>query len=105
MNVPTLIVHGDDDQILPIAAAALRSAKIAPQAILKAYPGATHACPPPTRISSTPTYWHSSGPEHNQEQLGCGVTKGSSTSPSSGWFSMNATFRAAPLFEMKETII
>ncbi len=45
MNVPTLIVHGDDDQIVPIAAAALRSAKIAPQATLKVYPGAPHGLP------------------------------------------------------------
>jgi non-heme chloroperoxidase len=45
MNVPTLIVHGDDDQIVPIAASALRSAKIAPQATLKVYPGAPHGLP------------------------------------------------------------
>jgi non-heme chloroperoxidase len=45
MDVPTLIVHGDDDQIVPIAAAALRSAKIAPQATLKVYPGAPHGLP------------------------------------------------------------
>ena len=42
MNVPTLIIHGDDDQIVPIGASALRSAKIAPQATLKVYPGAPH---------------------------------------------------------------
>jgi non-heme chloroperoxidase len=45
MNVPTLIVHGDDDQIVPIAASAMRSAKIAPQATLKVYPGAPHGLP------------------------------------------------------------
>ena len=45
MNVPTLIVHGDDDQIVPIGAAALRSSKIAPQATLKVYPGAPHGIP------------------------------------------------------------
>jgi pimeloyl-ACP methyl ester carboxylesterase len=45
MNVPTLIVHGDDDQIVPIAASALRLAKIAPQATLKVYPGAPHSLP------------------------------------------------------------
>ena len=42
MNVPTLIVHGDDDQFVSIAAAALRSSKIAPRATLKIYPGAPH---------------------------------------------------------------
>jgi len=42
MNVPTLIIHGDDDQIVPIQASALLSSKIAPQATLKVYPGAPH---------------------------------------------------------------
>jgi non-heme chloroperoxidase len=45
IDVPTLIVHGDDDQIVPIAAAALRSSKIAPRATLKVYPGAPHGLP------------------------------------------------------------
>jgi non-heme chloroperoxidase len=42
MNVPTLILHGDDDQIVPIAASALLSAKLIPGATLKVYPGAPH---------------------------------------------------------------
>jgi non-heme chloroperoxidase len=41
-DVPTLIVHGDDDQIVPIGAAALRSAKLVKNAILKIYAGAPH---------------------------------------------------------------
>ncbi len=41
-DVPTLIVHGDDDQIVPIGAAALRSAKLVRNAILKIYSGAPH---------------------------------------------------------------
>jgi non-heme chloroperoxidase len=41
-DVPTLIVHGDDDQIVPIGAAALSSAKLVRNAILKVYPGAPH---------------------------------------------------------------
>jgi non-heme chloroperoxidase len=45
MDVPTLIIHGDDDQIVPIAASALHSVKIAPQATLKIYPGAPHGLP------------------------------------------------------------
>jgi non-heme chloroperoxidase len=40
--MPTLIVHGDDDQIVPIAASALASAKIVTQATVKVYPGAPH---------------------------------------------------------------
>jgi non-heme chloroperoxidase len=41
-DVPTLIIHGDDDQIVPIGAAAMRSSKIVKNAILKVYPGAPH---------------------------------------------------------------
>ena len=41
-DVPTLILHGDDDQIVPIADSALLSAKIVKNAVLKVYPGAPH---------------------------------------------------------------
>jgi non-heme chloroperoxidase len=41
-DVPTLILHGDDDQIVPIGAAALRSSKLVKDAKLKVYPGAPH---------------------------------------------------------------
>jgi non-heme chloroperoxidase len=41
-DVPTLIVHGDDDQIVPIGAAALLSAKLVKNATLKIYAGAPH---------------------------------------------------------------
>jgi non-heme chloroperoxidase len=41
-DVPTLILHGDDDQIVPIAAAALLSSKIVKGATLKVYPGFPH---------------------------------------------------------------
>ncbi len=42
-DVPTLIIHGDDDQIVPIGAAAMLSAKLVPGAILKIYPGGSHS--------------------------------------------------------------
>lgn len=42
IDVPTLILHGDDDQIVPIAASALLTAKIVPGSILKIYPGGSH---------------------------------------------------------------
>ena len=42
IDVPTLILHGDDDQIVPIADSALLSAKIVKNATLKVYPGAPH---------------------------------------------------------------
>jgi non-heme chloroperoxidase len=41
-DVPTLILHGDDDQIVPIVAAALLSSKIVKNAQLKIYPGYPH---------------------------------------------------------------
>jgi non-heme chloroperoxidase len=42
VDVPTLVLHGDDDQIVPIAASALLSSKLIKGAILKVYPGAPH---------------------------------------------------------------
>jgi non-heme chloroperoxidase len=41
-DVPTLIIHGDDDQIVPIGAAAIAAAKLVKNATLKVYPGAPH---------------------------------------------------------------
>jgi non-heme chloroperoxidase len=42
IDVPTLILHGDQDQIVPIGASALLSSKIVKNATLKVYPGAPH---------------------------------------------------------------
>ena len=41
-DVPTLIMHGDDDQVVPIAITALVSSKIVKGATLKVYPGFPH---------------------------------------------------------------
>jgi non-heme chloroperoxidase len=41
-DVPTLVVHGDDDQIVPVAASAQLSSKLVKSAILKVYKGAPH---------------------------------------------------------------
>ena len=41
-DVPTLIMHGDDDQIVPIGASALLSCKIVKGSTLKVYPGLPH---------------------------------------------------------------
>tara|TARA_R110000744_G_scaffold112179_2_gene210420 strand:+ start:15934 stop:16917 length:984 start_codon:yes stop_codon:yes gene_type:complete len=41
-DIPTLVIHGDADQIVPIDAAGRRSAKIVKDAVLKVYPGAPH---------------------------------------------------------------
>jgi non-heme chloroperoxidase len=42
INVPTLILHGDDDQIVPIGASAMLSSKLVKGADLKVYPGLPH---------------------------------------------------------------
>lgn len=42
IDVPTLIIHGDDDQVVPIGASALRAAQIIKQATLKIYDGGGH---------------------------------------------------------------
>lgn len=41
-DIPTLIIHGDDDQIVPIDATARKAAKIIPNAVLKVYEGGSH---------------------------------------------------------------
>jgi non-heme chloroperoxidase len=42
IDVPTLILHGDDDQIVPIGASAMLSSKLIKNATLKVYKGAPH---------------------------------------------------------------
>ena len=45
MTVPTLVVHGDDDQIVPIATTARRAVELLPQGRLSVYEGAGHGLP------------------------------------------------------------
>ena len=45
ITVPTLLVHGSDDQVVPIANSAERSSKIIPKVTLKVYEGAPHGLP------------------------------------------------------------
>jgi non-heme chloroperoxidase len=42
-DVPTLIIHGDDDQIVPIGASAMLSSQLVKKSVLKVYPNGTHA--------------------------------------------------------------
>jgi non-heme chloroperoxidase len=42
MDIPTLIMHGDDDQIVPFADSAALQAKLIPNAKLMVYKGAPH---------------------------------------------------------------
>jgi len=55
IDIPVLVMHGDDDQIVPIGAAGLMSAKILKKATLKVYPGFPHGMPTTMRTRSTPT--------------------------------------------------
>ncbi len=45
MSIPTLVIHGDADQIVPIKAAGQAAVKILPNGTLKVYAGAPHAIP------------------------------------------------------------
>jgi non-heme chloroperoxidase len=42
IDIPVLVAHGDDDQIVPIGAAALRTVELLKDPTLKIYPGAPH---------------------------------------------------------------
>ena len=42
MNVPTLVMHGDDDQVVPIANSAEQAVKLLPNGTLKVYEGLSH---------------------------------------------------------------
>jgi non-heme chloroperoxidase len=42
-DIPTLIIHVDDDQIVPIGAAAMLFSKLVPNATLKIYLGGSHS--------------------------------------------------------------
>jgi non-heme chloroperoxidase len=53
IDVPTLIVHGDDDQIVPIQDSALKSAQLVKDATLKVYPGAPHGLANTTAYKDT----------------------------------------------------
>lgn len=45
IDVPTLVMHGDDDQVVPFADTGARTAKIVKNAKLKVYPGFPHGMP------------------------------------------------------------
>jgi len=45
MTIPTLVIHGDDDQIVPLAATARRAVEMLPQGRLSVYEGAGHGLP------------------------------------------------------------
>lgn len=43
INIPVLVLHGDDDQVVPIETSGQKSAKLLPQGTLKVYKGGSHA--------------------------------------------------------------
>jgi non-heme chloroperoxidase len=45
LDIPVLLLHGTDDQIVPIADSALKGIKLLKKGTLKTYPGAPHALP------------------------------------------------------------
>ena len=70
IDVPTLVIHGDDDQIVPIDASARLTVQIVEAPSLKVYPGRRTDCSRPTPSSSTPTSSTSSSaePAHAQRR-------------------------------------
>ncbi len=50
IGVPTLVLHGDDDQIVPIQSAGLKSVKLLQNGTLKVYPGAPHGLTGPHEL-------------------------------------------------------
>ena len=42
ITVPTLVLHGEDDQVVPIAASALKAIELLQDGMLKTYPGLSH---------------------------------------------------------------
>ena len=45
IDVPTLVIHGDDDQIVPFEVGGQRAAQMIDRAVLKVYEGSSHALP------------------------------------------------------------
>ncbi|CCV08820.1 hypothetical protein MESS2_790112 [Mesorhizobium metallidurans STM 2683] len=62
IDVPVLVMHGDDDQIVPMADSALLAIKLLKKGELKVYKASRMAWPRPMPMSSTPTCWPSSRP-------------------------------------------
>jgi pimeloyl-ACP methyl ester carboxylesterase len=60
ISVPTLVMHGDDDQIVPYADSAPLSAKLVKGAVLKTYNGFPHGMPTTNAAETMPTCSRSS---------------------------------------------
>jgi non-heme chloroperoxidase len=80
IDIPILVLHGEDDQIVPIDAAGRASAKIVKNAKLKTYPGYPHGMPIIHADEITPTCSLSSNPD--QAEWVCRLTICSAADPS-----------------------
>ncbi|NED61086.1 alpha/beta hydrolase, partial [Streptomyces sp. SID10244] len=45
ITIPTLVLHGEDDQVVPYQNTGVRSAELLPNSTLKTYPGFPHGMP------------------------------------------------------------
>jgi hypothetical protein len=71
IEVPTLVLHGDADQIVPIADSAYLSSKIVKNATLKVIPGAPHGNAQHMQIKLTPNYSPFFRPEERRGKMNC----------------------------------
>src|SRR4051812_21171049 len=55
IDIPVLVMHGEDDQICPFPTTGARSVKLLKQGTLKSYPGSHTGCRPPMQTRSMPT--------------------------------------------------
>ena len=76
ISVPVLVMHGEDDQIVPYADSGPLSAKLVKNGTLKSYPGSPTACRPLKPQLSTLISWPLSGPD--------GVLSAARTGPRGG---------------------
>ena len=63
ITVPVLVMHSEDDQIVPYVAAGPLSAKLLKNGTLKTYKDFPHGMPTTHATRSMPTCWHSSKAE------------------------------------------
>jgi hypothetical protein len=102
-DIPTLVMHGEDDQIVPVKESGKKSAKLIKGAVEKYYPGPPTASPRRTPISSTETCSRSASRGNRSDTLdewvqydggGCR----SSRSTGSRWLMAISHFSTRPAF-------
>jgi pimeloyl-ACP methyl ester carboxylesterase len=66
IDIPVLVMHGEDDQICPFPTTGARSVKLLKHGMLSPTLVSRTVCRPPMRIKSTPTSSHSSSRKENR---------------------------------------